>query len=79
MKKISAVLAVFSWYPVWPLPNRPEKYGCDTERVLRLRSVMAAQAPYLLIFDKKGKLVEAIENSLKGKYGGWEDNAGAYR
>jgi predicted Fe-Mo cluster-binding NifX family protein len=29
-------------------------------------SELAAQAPYLLIFDNKGKLVEAIENSLKG-------------
>jgi predicted Fe-Mo cluster-binding NifX family protein len=29
-------------------------------------SELAAQAPYLLIFDNKGKLVEAIENPLKG-------------
>jgi predicted Fe-Mo cluster-binding NifX family protein len=29
-------------------------------------SDLAAQAPYLLIFDNKGKLVEAIENPLKG-------------
>ena len=29
-------------------------------------SELAAQSPYLLIFDNKGKLVEAIENSLKG-------------
>jgi predicted Fe-Mo cluster-binding NifX family protein len=29
-------------------------------------SDLAAQAPYLLIFDNKGNLVEAIENPLKG-------------
>ena len=29
-------------------------------------SELAAQAPYLLIFDNKGKLVETIENPLKG-------------
>jgi predicted Fe-Mo cluster-binding NifX family protein len=29
-------------------------------------SELAAQAPHLLIFDTKGKLVEAIENPLKG-------------
>jgi predicted Fe-Mo cluster-binding NifX family protein len=30
-------------------------------------SDLAAQAPYLLIFDEKGNLVEAIENPVKGK------------
>jgi predicted Fe-Mo cluster-binding NifX family protein len=29
-------------------------------------SELAAQAPYLLIFDNQGKLVEALENPLKG-------------
>jgi predicted Fe-Mo cluster-binding NifX family protein len=29
-------------------------------------SELAAQSPYLLIFDNKGNFVEAIENSLKG-------------
>jgi predicted Fe-Mo cluster-binding NifX family protein len=32
-------------------------------------SELAAQAPYLLIFDSKGKLIEAIENPLKGNIG----------
>lgn len=30
-------------------------------------SALAAQAPYLLIFDEKGNLVEAIDNPVKGK------------
>ena len=30
-------------------------------------SDLAAQAPYLLIFDEKGNFVEAIENPVKGK------------
>jgi predicted Fe-Mo cluster-binding NifX family protein len=68
MKVLSAVLAVFFLVVGMAFAEQSGKIMVGTKQKSPEAAVseLAAQAPYLLIFDNKGKLVEAIENSLKG-------------
>jgi predicted Fe-Mo cluster-binding NifX family protein len=68
MKAISAVLVVLFLVVGVAFAEQKGKIMVATKQKSPEAGVseLAAQSPYLLIFDNKGKFVEAIENSLKG-------------
>jgi len=69
MKVISAVLAVLFLVTGLAFAQQKGKIAVATKEKSPEAAVsdLAAQAPYLLIFDEKGNLAEAIENPVKGK------------
>jgi predicted Fe-Mo cluster-binding NifX family protein len=68
MKVLFAVLVILFLVAGMTLAEQNAKIMVATKQKSPDAAVseLAAQAPYLLIFDNKGKLVEAIENPLKG-------------
>jgi len=69
MKVISAVLAVLFLVTGLAFAQQKGKIAVATKEKSPEAAVsdLAAQAPYLLIFDEKGNLAEALENPVKGK------------
>jgi len=69
MKAISTVLAVVFLLTGMAFAEQKGNICVATKEKSSgaLVSDLAAQAPYLLIFDAKGNLLEAVENPVKGK------------
>jgi predicted Fe-Mo cluster-binding NifX family protein len=69
MKAISTVLVVVFLLTGMAVAEQKGKICVATKEKSPEAAVsdLAAQAPYLLIFDQKGNFVEAVENPVKGK------------